>query len=144
MDNGWNDWGENIVVDEEAKQHNNKGESADNGWNDWGENIVVDNKIAAPSGSLQVPPSTANVSKQKMVNGQYVRETRDEFFEQRAIRRQAKIAVESLRQRQSREAHENNTKRQVCPSDKKSWTSMFKCVHNENGDVPRVRQRSVK
>ena len=47
----------------------------DNGWDDWGENIVVDDEIAAPSGSLQVPPSTVNVSKQKMVNGQYVGET---------------------------------------------------------------------
>ena len=99
---------------------------------------MVDNEIAAPSGSSQAPPSTANVSKQKMVNGQYVGETRDKFFERRVIRCQAKIAAESSRQRQSREACENNTKHQVCPSDKKSWTSMFKWVHNENGEEEQV------
>ena len=48
---------------EEIKQCNNKRKNVDNGWDDWGENIVVNNKIAAPSGSLQVPPSTVNVSK---------------------------------------------------------------------------------
>ena len=39
------------MVDEEAIQCNNKGERVDNGWDNWGENIVVDNEIAAPSGS---------------------------------------------------------------------------------------------
>ena len=48
---------------EEMKQCNNKGKSVDNGWDDWGENIVVDDEIAVPSGSLQAPPSTVNVSK---------------------------------------------------------------------------------
>ena len=61
VDNGWNDWGEDLVVNEEVKQCNNKVESVDNGWDDWGENIVVDDEIAAPSGSSQAPPSTLQV-----------------------------------------------------------------------------------
>ena len=82
----------------EARQRNNKGKSVDNGWDDWGDswnNIVLDDENAAPSGSSQVPSSTANLAKRKMVNGQYVGETRDEFFEQRKIKCQAKIAAES-------------------------------------------------
>ena len=123
---------------EEMKQHSNKGKSVDNGWDDWGENIVVDDEIAVPSGSSQAPPSTANVSKRKMVNGQYVGETRDEFFEWRVIRCQAKIAAQSSRQRQSREACKNNhAKHQVCPFDRKSWTSMCKWVDNVIGERSR-------
>ena len=60
-----------------------------------------------------------------MVNGQYVGETRDEFFERQKIKRQAKIAAESPIQRQSRETREEYAKLQICPSNKKRFTTIF-------------------
>ena len=86
---------------EEMKRCNNKGKSVDKGWDSWGENVVLNNENATPSGSLQVPPSTVNLSKQKMANGQYIGETQDKFFEWRVIKCQAKSAAESSMQRQS-------------------------------------------
>ena len=128
---------------EEARQRNNKGKSVDNGWDDWGDswnNIVLDDENAAPSGSSQVPSSTANLAKQKMVNGQYVGETQDKFFERQKIKRQAKIAAESPIQRQSREAREEYAKLQICPSNKKRFTAIFKWVENERGEEEQVRE----
>ena len=89
---------------EEERQCNNKGKSGDSGWDDQGNsqnNIGLNDENAAPPGSLQVPSSTVNLAKQKMVNGQYVRETQDKFFEQQEIKHPAKIAGESPIQRQS-------------------------------------------
>ena len=120
---------------EEERQCNNKGKSVDNSWDNWGDswnNIVLDDENAAPSGSSQVP-SSANLAKRKMVNGQYVGETQNEFFEQRKIKRQDKIAAESPIQRQSQEAREEYAKLQICPSNKKRFTDMFKWVENERG-----------
>ena len=56
------------------------------------------------------------------------------------IKCQAKIDLKSSTQRQSQEASKNDTKHQICPSDKKSWTSMFKWVDNENGEEEQVQE----
>ena len=79
-----------------------------------------------------------------MKNGQFVGETRDEFFEWQVIRHEAKIAAESPKQTQSQESHTNNAKLQVCPSERKHWTAIFKWVENEKGEEEQVRERVDK
>ena len=60
------------------------------------------------------------------------------------IRHQAKIAAESPKQKQSRESREQNAKLQVCPSERKHWTAIFKWVENEKGEKEQVQEQVDK
>lgn len=113
-----------------------KGKAVDHGWGadpEW-ENAAPDDEVAAPSGwSLDPPPppKTPPPPRRKKVNGQYVDESRDEFFARMALARDRSIASESALQRQSRESRARNAQKQICPSTRRTGTTIYKWDEDE-------------
>ena len=85
---------------------------------------------SAPAGPS--PPASASVpARRQKKNGQFVGETRDEFFQRMAQDRERWIASESAIQRQSRESRARDAKKHICPSERRTGTKIFKW---DNGD----------